>query len=189
MVMERVRTNLLDEAAEVPIDHAALYDTARLELLDQFQGVGQSGILTMLLLTPFASISSLLRSFDSTFRVSATFDLISLGINNCDACRSRDAIHFCEPSSRRCRDWCRLDAQESTSTAISEQYKRTSFASEPWTPRETVEARNIGVKNLGPAPSMRVLRWRRVDQFTFSHRKHAAPSRQLAKSRIDEVEQ
>jgi len=69
MVMERVRTNLLDEAAEVPIDHAALYDTARLELLDQFQGVGQSGILTMLLLTPFASISSLLRSFDSTFRV------------------------------------------------------------------------------------------------------------------------
>jgi hypothetical protein len=69
MVMERVRTNLLDEAAEVPIDHVALYDTARLELLDQFQGVGQSGILTMLLLTPFASISSLLRSFDCTFRV------------------------------------------------------------------------------------------------------------------------
>lgn len=69
MVMERVRTNLLDEAAEVPIDHAALYDAARLELLDQFQGVGQSGILTMLLLTPFASISSLLRSFDCTFRV------------------------------------------------------------------------------------------------------------------------
>jgi hypothetical protein len=69
MVMERVRTNLLDEAAEVPMDHAALYDAARLELLDQFQGVGQSGILTMLLLTPFASISSLLRSFDCTFRV------------------------------------------------------------------------------------------------------------------------
>jgi hypothetical protein len=69
IVMERVRTNLLDEAAEVPIDHAALYDTARLELLDQFQGVGQSAILTMLLLTPFVSISSLLRSFDCTFRV------------------------------------------------------------------------------------------------------------------------
>ena len=69
MVMERVRTNLLDEATEVPTDHAALYDAARLELLDQFRGVGQSGILAMLLLTPFASISSLLRSFGCTFRV------------------------------------------------------------------------------------------------------------------------
>jgi len=37
MIMERVRTNLLGEAAQVPDDYDALYEAARLELLDQFQ--------------------------------------------------------------------------------------------------------------------------------------------------------
>lgn len=69
VVMERVRTNLLDGADEVPDDHAALYNAARAELLAQFQGVGQSQLITQLLLTPFSAFSALLRSFECTFRV------------------------------------------------------------------------------------------------------------------------
>lgn len=69
IVMERVRTDLLDNAKEVPGDHVTLYEAARLGLLAQFQGTGQSAILTHLLLLPFSAISSLLRSFDNVFRV------------------------------------------------------------------------------------------------------------------------
>jgi len=68
-IMERVRTNLLDNLEAVPSDHAALFDTAKGELLAQFQGIGQAELITRLLLTPFSAFSSLLRSFDCTFRV------------------------------------------------------------------------------------------------------------------------
>jgi hypothetical protein len=69
VIMERVRTNLLDQAEEVPDDHRALYDAAREELLAQLQGVGQSELITQLLLTPFSALSTLLRSFECRFRV------------------------------------------------------------------------------------------------------------------------
>jgi len=69
IVMERVRTNLLDHVDAVPDDHGALYEAARAELLAQFQGIGQSGLITHLLRTPFSAISALLRSFDCTFLV------------------------------------------------------------------------------------------------------------------------
>lgn len=68
-IMERVRVNLLDNADAVPDDHAALFDTARAELLAQFQGVGQANLITRLLLTPVSGFAALLRSFDCTFRV------------------------------------------------------------------------------------------------------------------------
>lgn len=68
-IMERVRTNLLDNLDAVPNDHAALFDTARTELLAQFQGVGQAELITRLLLTPFSACSAFLRSFNCTFRV------------------------------------------------------------------------------------------------------------------------
>ena len=69
IVMERVRTSLLDEADEVPRDYVDLYNNARAELLGQFEGIGQSGLITQLLLTPFSSFSSLLNSFGCHFRV------------------------------------------------------------------------------------------------------------------------
>ncbi|MGH9713183.1 MAG: hypothetical protein ACRD5M_07785 [Candidatus Acidiferrales bacterium] len=69
VVMEHVRTNLLDNADAVPDDHLDLYDIARQELLGQFRGVGQSALITRLLLTPFAAFSALLSSFDCVFRV------------------------------------------------------------------------------------------------------------------------
>jgi hypothetical protein len=67
--MERVRTNLLGEAEEVPAEHRALYEAARRELLAQFEGVGQARLITMLLATPAAAVTNLLKSFDCTFRV------------------------------------------------------------------------------------------------------------------------
>jgi hypothetical protein len=68
-IMEHVRTNLLDHADTVPDDHAALFATAKAELLSQFQGIGQAELITHLLLTPLSAFSALLRSFDCTFRV------------------------------------------------------------------------------------------------------------------------
>jgi hypothetical protein len=68
-IMERVRTSLLERVDAVPDEHAALFTAAKTELLVQFQGVGQAELITHLLLTPFSSFSSLLRSFDCTFRV------------------------------------------------------------------------------------------------------------------------
>ena len=67
--MERVRVNLLDEAGEVPEDHADLYDAAREELLEQFQGVGQAELITALLTLPFAAVVNFLEAFDCTFRL------------------------------------------------------------------------------------------------------------------------
>lgn len=69
IVMERVRTNLIDEADRVPDDSSALYDVARSELLAQFAGVGQSGLLNTLLMKPLAGIWSLLGSYENVFRV------------------------------------------------------------------------------------------------------------------------
>jgi len=68
-IMERVRTNLPENAESVPDDHHALFDIARTQLLAQFQGVGQAELITRLLLTPFAAFSAMLLSFDCTFRV------------------------------------------------------------------------------------------------------------------------
>lgn len=68
-VMERVRVNLLGEAEEVPEDHAGLYDAARAELLEQFQGVGQAELITGLLTLPFAAVVNFLESFECTFRL------------------------------------------------------------------------------------------------------------------------
>jgi hypothetical protein len=69
IVMERVRTNLLDEMDRVPEEHSALYDAARIELLTEFKGVGQSRLIKQLLLHPFSALSNLLASFDCTFRI------------------------------------------------------------------------------------------------------------------------
>jgi hypothetical protein len=69
IVMERVRTNLLDEATAVPVDHTDLYNAARTELLAQFQGVGQSDLIGRLLLLPFSALSNVMNSFDCTFRI------------------------------------------------------------------------------------------------------------------------
>ena len=69
MVMERVRTNLLDESDAVPNTHEDLYASARTELLGQFRGVGQAELIKRLMLTPVASIISFLRSFDCVFEV------------------------------------------------------------------------------------------------------------------------
>jgi hypothetical protein len=68
-VMERVRVNLLEEAEEVPEDHVDLYDAARAELLAQFQGIGQSQLITGLLTLPFAAVVNFLESFECTFRL------------------------------------------------------------------------------------------------------------------------
>jgi hypothetical protein len=70
MVMERVRTNLLDDATTtVPDDHTDLYNAARTELLTQFQGVGQSDLIERLLLLPFSALSNLMNSFECKFRI------------------------------------------------------------------------------------------------------------------------
>jgi hypothetical protein len=68
-VMEHVRTDLLDAAGEVPNDHHAMYDAARAELRERFQGAGQVELISNLLLTPFSSFVSFLGSFDCVFRV------------------------------------------------------------------------------------------------------------------------
>lgn len=69
VIMERVRTDLLDGHETVPNDHLGLYNAARGELLMQFRGAGQSRLITQLLLSPFAAFSALLGSFDCRFRV------------------------------------------------------------------------------------------------------------------------
>jgi hypothetical protein len=69
IVMERVRTNLLDEATAVPEDHTDLYEAARTELLTQLQGVGQSALIERLLLLPFSALSNLMKSFGCKFRI------------------------------------------------------------------------------------------------------------------------
>jgi hypothetical protein len=69
IIMERVRTNVMDDADSVPDEHARLYDVARGELLAKFQGVGQSELIERLLLLPFSAIANLLTSFQCTFRV------------------------------------------------------------------------------------------------------------------------
>lgn len=69
-VMERVRTNLLlVDAEEVPRDHSRLYEIAQSELLAQYQGVGQSELITGLLTMPFAGVVNFLESFGCTFRL------------------------------------------------------------------------------------------------------------------------
>jgi hypothetical protein len=69
IIMERVRTNVMDQTESVPEDHARLYDLARAELLAEFQGAGQSELIERLLLLPFSAIANLITSFDCTFRV------------------------------------------------------------------------------------------------------------------------
>jgi hypothetical protein len=69
IVMERVRTNIMDEAEAVPQDHVDLYAQARMELLDEFRGVGQSELVKKLLLLPFSGLWNFLGSFNCSFRV------------------------------------------------------------------------------------------------------------------------
>jgi hypothetical protein len=69
IVMERVRTNLMDEAEAVPNDHTDSYNAARTELLTEFRGVGQSDLIERLLLLPFSALFNFLNSFDCSFRI------------------------------------------------------------------------------------------------------------------------
>jgi hypothetical protein len=68
IVMERVRTNLMDEAEAVPNDHTDLYNAARTEVLTEFRGVGQSDLIERLMLLPFSALFNFLNSFDYSFR-------------------------------------------------------------------------------------------------------------------------
>lgn len=69
IIMERVRTNLLDETDAVPENHTDLYNAARTQLLAELEGVGQSELIKQLLLLPFSALWNFMNSFNCTFRI------------------------------------------------------------------------------------------------------------------------
>jgi hypothetical protein len=69
IVMERVRTNLVGEAHEVPSDHKALYDAAVAELRAELEGVGQSETIEQMLRLPLSAMCHFLEESQCKFRL------------------------------------------------------------------------------------------------------------------------
>jgi hypothetical protein len=69
IVMERVRTNLVGEAAFVPNDHKDLYDEAAAELRIELAGVGQSQTIAHILRIPLSALTHFLESPNCKFRL------------------------------------------------------------------------------------------------------------------------
>ncbi len=69
IVMERVRTNLIGEAHEVPTDHKSLYDAAADELRSELEGIGQSGTIAQLLRLPLSAMCHFLEEAQCKFRL------------------------------------------------------------------------------------------------------------------------
>jgi hypothetical protein len=67
IVMERVRTNLIGEAAAVPNDHSALYDEAAAELRIELRGVGQSQTIANILRIPLSAMAHFLEFYGCKF--------------------------------------------------------------------------------------------------------------------------